>query len=156
MRHQSLDKLHNKAVILPGWLKARPMPKAERLARWAAALEREGDKQLNTLFAIERMPRAKRLALRVDDSILSVAFKDPILRGEGLAGDSVGDVLRFFRISHSQLHEIACYCHHGPSMSARSAAARVRGHALRPAADIRPLLAGAAVAMSIAVGLLLL
>jgi hypothetical protein len=156
MKHQSLDKLHKKAVILPGWLKAKPMPKAERLARWAAALEREGDKQLNTLFEIEHMPRAKRIALRADNSILSVAFKDPVLRAEGLAGDTVGDVLTFFRMSHSQLHDIACYCHHGPSMSARSAAARVRGHALRPAADVRPLLAGAAIAMSIAAGLMLL
>jgi hypothetical protein len=159
MRHQNVDKLRS-AIIQPRWLDAPPMSppmsRTERLERWAASLEREGDKQLDTLFEMERMPRAKRLALRADGSILSAALRDPCLRAEGLAGDTVGDVLTFFRISQSELHDIACFCHHGPSMSARTAAARVRGLATRPAADVRPLAVGACIALSLAAGILLM
>jgi hypothetical protein len=156
MKYQDLDKLGARAAVMPGWLKARPMSKTERLERWAAALEREGDKQLQTLFEIEHMPRAKRKAMRADNSLLSVAFKDPCLRAEGLAGDTVGDVLSFFRMSESEMHDIACYCHHGPSMSARSAAARVRALATRPTIDVRPAAVGACIALSLAVGMLLI
>jgi hypothetical protein len=156
MKHQDLDKLGRRAVVLPGWLTARPMSKGERLERWAAALDREGDKQLYTLFEIEHMPRGKRKTMRADNSLLSVAFKDPCLRAEGLAGDTVGDVRAFFRISERELHDIACYCHHGPSMSARSAAARVRALATRPTLDARPLAVGACIALSLAAGALLI
>ena len=156
MKHQDLDKLGRNAVVLPGWLNTRPLSKAERLERWAVALEREGDKQLHTLFEIEHMPRRKRRAMRADDSLLSVAFKDSCLRAEGLAGDTVGDVLTFLRISERELHDIACYCHHGPSMSARSAAARVRALATRPTVDARPLAVGAFIALSLAAGVLLI
>jgi hypothetical protein len=156
MKHQDLDTLGTRAAVLPGWLKARPMSKTERLERWAAALDREGDKQLHTLFEIEHMPRAKRKTMRADDSLLSVAFKDPCLRAEGLAGDTVGDVLAFFRMSEGEMHDMACYCHHGPSMSARSAAARVRALATRPTIDVRPLAVGACIALSLAAGVLLI
>ena len=156
MKHQNVDKLGQRAVVLPGWIKGRPLSKTERLERWAEALGREGDRQLNTLFEIEHMPRAKRKALRADNSLLSVAYQDPCLRAEGLAGDTVGDVLAFFRISERQLHDLACYCHHGPSMSARSAAARVRALATRPTIDVRPLAVGVCIATSLAVGVLLI
>lgn len=156
MKHQNREDIRKRALVLPGWINARPMSKAERLERWAAALERQGDRQLHTLYQIERMPRAKRAAMRADNSLLSVAFADPYLRAEGLAGDTVGEVLAFFRISERQLHDITCYCHHGPTRSARSAAARVRALAMRPAIDVRPLAVGAFIVASLAAGMLLM
>ena len=44
MEYRQRDKLRA-AEILPGWLNARPMSKKERLKVWAAALDREGDRQ---------------------------------------------------------------------------------------------------------------
>jgi hypothetical protein len=126
MEHKSLDEVRDVADILPDWLHARPLSKRERLERWAEALEREGGRRLKTLFEIEYAPPAKRAALRADNSPLSVAFNDPRLRAEGLAGDSVGDATAFFGIGERELHDILCFCYHGETMSADMAAARVR------------------------------
>lgn len=154
MEYRTRDKVRA-AEILPNWLSTRPMSKAERLKCWAAALDREGDRQLNTLFQLEYLPVAKRVRLRADDSLLSVAFADPRLRAEGLAGDTMGDAVAFFGVSEHQLHDIVCFCHHGPTISARTAAAQIRNAAARQQQGIRPLLAGAVVAGSIAAVLLL-
>ncbi|WP_119302519.1 hypothetical protein [Dongia deserti] len=156
MKHQGLDEIRTRALVQSSQPKARPLSKVERLERWAAALEREGDKQLNTLFEIEHMPRAKRRAMRADNSLLSVAYADPVLRADGLAGDAVGDVLTYFRIKERELHDVACYCNNGPSRSGWSAAARVRGLATRPPADVRPLIAAAGVALSLVAAVVLL
>jgi hypothetical protein len=59
-------------------------------------------------------------------SPFSVAFDDPVLRAEGLTGDSYGDAKRFFELTDRQLHNIVCYCHLGASTSAEAAAGRVR------------------------------
>jgi hypothetical protein len=143
------------AEILPTWLNARPMSKTERLNCWAAALDREGDRQLNTLFQLEYVPFAKRVQLRADHSLLTVAFADPRLRAEGLAGDTMGDAVAFFGVSEHELHDIVCFCHHGPTISARTAAAQIRNAAWRQQPRLRPMLAGAVVAGSIVAALLL-
>lgn len=156
MKYQSLEKIRAAAQILPHWLSPRPMSRTERLVRWAAALDREGGRELNTLYQIEYMPRAKRRALREEDSLLTVAFNDPHLRAEGLAGDTVGDVLTFFGMKERELHDIACYCHRGPKMSARFAAARIRAVAARPPVDRRPMIVGACIAVSLLAGMLLI
>jgi hypothetical protein len=90
MEHKTLDQIRDVADILPDWLRTRPLSRRERLERWAEALEREDRGRLKTLFEIEYVPPAKLAALRADDSPLSVAFSDPRLRAEGLAGDTVG------------------------------------------------------------------
>ena len=143
------------AETLPSWLSARPMSKTERLNCWAAALDRQGDRQLNTLFQLEYLPRARRAQLRADDSLLSVAFADPRLRAEGLAGDTMGDAVAFFGVGERQLHDIVCFCHHGPAITARTAAAQIRTAASQQQQSISPLLAGAVVAGSIVAVLLL-
>lgn len=143
------------AEVMPNWLSARPMSKAARLRCWAAALDRQGDRQLNTLFQLEYLPTVRRAQLRADDSLLSVAFADPRLRAEGLAGDTMGDAVAFFGVSERELHDIVCFCHHGPTISARTAAAQIRNAAARQQQSIQPMLAGAVVAGSIAAVLLL-
>lgn len=156
MEHKSLDKLRDVAEILPSWLNAKPLSRSERLLLWAAALEREGGRQLSTLFEIEYQPRARRAALRAEDSILTVAYNDPRLRAEGLAGDTIGDATAFFGLSERELHDITCFCHYGPTIAADSAAAHIRALAVTRPVETRPLLVGAFVAASIAAGLLLL
>jgi hypothetical protein len=156
MEHKTLDKIRDVAEILPGWVAVSPLSRSERLERWAAALEHEGGRRLNTLFEIEHAPPVKRSALRADDSLLTVAFNDPRLRAEGLAGDTVGDAVAFFGVSESELHDIVCFCHHGPTIAADTAAAQIRAAATRPRYDTRPVLVGAFVAVSLAVILLLM
>ena len=155
MEHKTLDKVRDVADILPNWLSPRPLSKSERLELWAEALEREGGRRLNTLFRIEYASPAKRAALRADDSVLTVAFNDPRLRAEGLAGDTVGDAVAFFGIRERELHDILCFCHHGATMEADAAAARIRAAAVRRPLGARPVLVGAVIAASIAVGLLM-
>src|SRR6516162_9386795 len=133
MEHKTRDEIRDVADILPSYLRARPLSKLERLELWVEALEREGGRRLRTLFEIEYAPPTERAGLRADDSPLSVAFDDPRLRAEGLAGDTVGDATAFFGISELEVQNILCFCHHGETMSAETAAIRVRAAATREA-----------------------
>ena len=155
MEHKTLHKIRDVADILPSWLSPRPLSKFERLERWAEALEHEGGRHFKTLFEIEHTPPVKRSGLRADDSLLTVAFNDPRLRAEGLAGDRVGDAVAFFGISERELHDILCFCHHGATMAADAAAARIRAAAARRPSDAVPMVLGTFVAVSIAVSLLM-
>src|ERR1044072_2041431 len=109
MEHKSLDKLRDVADILPNWMNNHPLSKSERLKCWAQALDREGCRQLNTLFQVEYAPAEKRTVMRADDSLLTVAYNDPRPRAEGIAGGTIGHPPRFFGISERQLHDIVCF-----------------------------------------------
>jgi hypothetical protein len=126
MEHKNRDQIRDVADILPSYLQAQPLSKRERLELWIQALEREGGRRLRTLFEIEYAPASKRSGIRADDSPLTVAFNNPRLRAEGLAGDTIGDAAAFFGISERELHNIVCFCHSGETMSAETAAVRVR------------------------------
>jgi len=131
MEHKTRDQIRDVADILPDHLQSRPLSKRERLELWVEALEREGGRRLRTLFEIEYAPAAKWAGMRADCSPLSIAFGEPRLRAEGLAGDTIGDAVAFFGISEMELHNIVCFCHSGETMSAETAAARVRTVATR-------------------------
>jgi len=135
MEHKTIDEIRDVAAVLPSYVRPHPLSKYERLMLWADALERQGDRQLKTLFEIEYLHPAKRAALRADDSPLGVAYQDDRLRAEGLNGDTVGDATTFFGISEMELHDILCFCYYGKTMSAEMAAARVRFAAEREGAD---------------------
>jgi hypothetical protein len=158
MEHKTLDEIRDVADIQPSWLGGRPLTKCERLERWAEVLEREGGRRLKTLFEIEYLSRTERATLRADDSPLSVAFGDPQLRAEGLAGDTVGDAIAFFEVSEMEMHRILCFCCHGETMSANAAAARVRAAAVRAAWNgplyLSPMLIGGVAAAMIVIGAL--
>jgi len=158
MEHKTLDEIRDVADVQPSWLDSRPLTKCERLERWAEVLERQGGRRLKTLYEIEYLSRAERAALRADDSPLSVAFADARLRGEGLAGDTVGEAIAFFGVSEMEMHRILCFCHHGDTMSADAAAARVRAAAVRAAWNrplyLSPMFVGGIVATMIAIGAL--
>jgi hypothetical protein len=64
--------------------------------------------------------------MRADDSPISVAFADPVLRAAGLKNDTYGEGKRFFEITDWQLHDILCFCHFGATMTAETAAWGVR------------------------------
>ncbi len=94
MKLKTLEELKQVAEVRPPLARDR-MSKRQRLARWAEALERAPQRYLRSLFETEYMSPRRRYALREDNSPLTVAFEDPVLRAEGLEGCS--EVLRAFR-----------------------------------------------------------
>lgn len=136
MKHQSLEQLHIVAEVRPDLLHPA-MTRTQRLERWAELLERRPDRTLTALEGTEHRPLSERDTMRVNDSPISVAFEDTVLREDGLAEDSYGEAKRFFELTDSQLHEIVCYCHVGSSMQASRAA-----HCVRAAIEGRGFFAG--------------
>jgi hypothetical protein len=109
------------AVIHP-----QKLSKKELLERWALVLEKRKGARLRTLRETEYQSVKERSALQQDNSPLTVAFEDPVLRSAGLTSDRFGEVARFFGLSHWQLHDLVCNCHFGETVAAEVVAARVR------------------------------
>ena len=125
MEYKTTAELSRIAELYKDHPKPKPLTRREKMDRWAQLLGAEPDRRLSTLHETEYQPLEARNALRADDSPISVAFADPVLRGEGMKGDTYGDAKLFFELTDHELHDILCYCHFGTSMSADSAAARV-------------------------------
>jgi hypothetical protein len=141
MKYKNLEQIAREADVHP----AGGMSRRERLERWAELLAQQPDRRLSTIDGTEFGFRQARRAKRADDSPLTVAFQDPVLRAEGLRGDRVGDALDFFELSEGDVHHLVCFCHYGQTVSAGAVAARVRVMARRvqlPAVSGRILLAG--------------
>ena len=63
---------------------------------------------------------------RSDDSPLSIAYNDPLLRSSGLKSDRVGDCTDFFGLTDDQMHHAFCSCHTGVRLTGAQAAARLQ------------------------------
>jgi predicted protein tyrosine phosphatase len=122
MKYQSLEQIALEADVHPGV----GMSRRERLERWAELLERQQNRHLSTIEGTEFGSRRERAAKRSDDSPLTVACEDPVLRAEGLRGDRVGDAVEFFDLSHDEVHCLVCHCHHGLTVAPGTVAVRVR------------------------------
>ena len=132
MEYKTLRELAGQAdVHLDPAFTSRPLTKHERLERWAMLLAREPERQLSSVEEIEYGTVREQEAKRADDSAVTVAFADPVLREQGLQSDRVGDAARFFELSHWEMHQLVCSCHYGRTMSAGTAALRVRAMAKR-------------------------
>jgi hypothetical protein len=125
MEHRTLDEIKPLAEVIPFRATPSKMSRRERLERWATVLERyEG--RLGPLIRIEYLPERERALLRGTDTPLTVAYKDPILREEGLMSDRLGDATAFFDLTKRQAHHLLCDCHYNGTMTAAGVAARVR------------------------------
>lgn len=80
---------------------------------------------------IEFLSKEERMLARADETPLSVAFGDPILREEGLKSDNVGDAISFFSLSDEELHHLVCDCHYHGTMTSKAVADRIRSVANR-------------------------
>jgi hypothetical protein len=109
------------------------MSRRERLLSWAATLESHAGQPIKPLMRIEFLPRQERMLARRDDSPLTVAYRDPVLREEGLAGDTLGEAMRFFELSDHEAHYLVCDCHYhgGMTMTPEGVAKRTRAIADR-------------------------
>ncbi len=132
MKLKTLEELEQVAQVRPPLTRDR-MSKRQRLERWAEALQRAPQRHLRSLFETEYMSPGRRYALREDNSPLTVAFEDSVLRAEGLQSDRYGDAMKFFDLSDKHLHYIVCYCHHGRTMMPTEVARRVRAAARQTA-----------------------
>ena len=128
MKLKTLEDLKQVAEVRPPLTRDR-MSKRQRLERWAEVLELAPQRHLRSLYETEYTSPRRRYALRQENSPLTVAFQDPVLRGEGLQSDRYGDALKFFKLSDGELHHIVCYCHHGPTMAPKAVARRARAAA---------------------------
>ena len=124
MELKTLAELERTAEATP-----LPLTRTERLARWAEALAKCGSARLNSLLRTEYVAPEALAQVRAENSPLSVAAEDPVLRVAGLKDDTFGEAMRFFELSEHELHRIVCYCHYGETMSAEEAAHRVRAMA---------------------------
>ena len=124
MKHQTIAELTTIADVQPT---KTVMSRCDRLERWAECLERDPQRPLRSLDGIEYGPEAQRREVRENNSPLSIAFADPVLREEGLKGDKLGDALDFFDMSQNEAHRVLCSCMHGRTMQAGDVARRVRG-----------------------------
>ena len=98
MEHKPRVDLQEIADLSPVESRAS-MSREERLALWVEALEREPKRILKPLHGIEFRKPDERRAIRADNSPLTVAYEDPLLRSEGLAGDRLGDAVDFFQLT---------------------------------------------------------
>jgi hypothetical protein len=151
MEHRTSAELEGFAEVIS----PQKLSKKELLERWALALEKRQGTRLRTLRETEYKPVKEQAALREEDSPLTVAFEDPVLRSAGLRNDTLGEVARFFELSPAQLHEVVCYCHFGETVAAEVVAARVR-RLLRPANSFARFAYGYAIAMTLLAGTILL
>ena len=125
MEHKPVSELAGIADVQPTPI--QPLSRRERLDRWAELLERDPDRVVSSLEEIEWKPKCEWARLRADNSALSVAFADPVLREEGLASDRLGDAMGFFELSGRQAHLILCSCLGGRTVVAGEVARRIRG-----------------------------
>ncbi len=155
MKHTRLDELRHLADI--GVAPSRTaLTRRERLERWAEILDRDPERRLKTLEEMEFVPRDERALMRADNSPLTIAFQDPVLREEGLGSDRLGDAKLFFGLSEGQAHRLLCSCMNGRAIHSGLAARRVRGIVTRSrlALPVAASLAGlAAVATPVALWL---
>lgn len=124
MEHKPVERLRGIAEVHE--FKQGFLSRHERLMRWVDLLERQPKRRLRSLGEIEFTPEEKRPELRSDDSPITVAFEDPILRADGLKGDSLGDALEYFGLSERSAHRLLCSCMNGWSMEASLSARKVR------------------------------
>lgn len=140
MQHQDLDRIRGVKSLEPMFGPTTKLSRSERLTHWADLLDSMAGRPLRALEDVEYVSPAVRRDMRKEDSPLAVAFADPVLRTDGLAGDRLGDAMDYFGLSERQAHWLLCDCHYGGRMTASEVAARVRDEA-RPLYDIlRPQL----------------
>lgn len=134
MKYKSVEQIGREAEVHPGPV----MTRRQRLKRWAELLEQQPERRLRAIEGTEFGTRRERDAKRADDSPLTVAFEDPVLRAQGLRGDRAGDAIAFFGLSHGELHRLVCYCHYGLTISPGTVANRLRVMAGRAEASTLP------------------
>lgn len=102
------------------------MSRREKLERWVTVLEGCGSESLRPFHDLEFIAARDQNGLRVANSPLTVAYRDPLLRQAGLGSDRFGDGVDFFGLSRRQAHRVLCSCGYLGRMRATEVARRIR------------------------------
>ncbi|MBV9218441.1 MAG: hypothetical protein JOY94_03420, partial [Methylobacteriaceae bacterium] len=124
MQHRTLNEMEAVARVTPIGADSKRALRRERLERLASLLDQHRG-PLRLLSRIEYLPESERFALRGDNTPLTVAYRDPVLRAQGLASDGLGDAMEFFDLSLGEAHYLLCDCHVVGAVSSRVLAERV-------------------------------
>ncbi len=133
MEHRPLDQLRDCANIVELETRVAKSPRElrrERLERLASVMAAHQG-PVTLLTRIEYLPEQERLPLRIDNSPLEIAYRDPLLRAQGLAGDRLADGMTFFELSPAEAHYLLCDCHYTGMITGDMIAARARTVASR-------------------------
>ena len=130
MEQRTIAEIAKSAQVFSTAETARAL-RRERLQRLARLLE-EHNGPVQMLTQIEYLRRAERLLLRRDGSPLTIAYKDPVFRAQGLAADRLGDAMAFISIDDREAHHLFCDCHYRTGVNSNVIAAQVRVVAQRP------------------------
>lgn len=131
MEYRTIAETKAVATVVPVETPLKPMTQRQKLERWAEVVEKHRFSKVRMLHGIEYADDVKRRTMRADHSLFSIAYEDPVLRAQGLKGDTVGDAMDFFGINPKDLHMAACDCHYGSLVSSRVAAEMVSNMARR-------------------------
>ena len=127
MKHLAPHEIEQSAVALPAGI----MSRSERLDRWAMLLYRHAG-AIRALEGIEFLSGESRRALNGPNTPMAIAFQDPILRDQGLAGDTLGAAMDFFELSDREAHQLFCDCNYHGTMTGDGLARRVRSMTAPP------------------------
>jgi hypothetical protein len=107
-------------------VEAPVLSRRERLERWADLLMQEPRRRLKAFSWVEFYAERERALLRGENTPISVAHDDPMLRAAGLEDDTLGQAQAFFGLSPDEAHYLVCDCHFHGTMDAESVAGRIR------------------------------
>jgi hypothetical protein len=124
MKHQPVHEIDALADITQ--VQAPPLTRRERLQRWADLLSADPHRRLKALFRVEFYAEHERSLMRGENTPISVAAADPVLREAGLHGDTLGDAQAFFELSNAEAHRLLCDCHYAGRMTGEEVAQRIR------------------------------
>lgn len=124
MKHQNPHQMPV-AEIVPSLDGVVARSRRERLLRWADALAAHGG-SLSALREIEYLSPAERRAYRGDNTPLTVAYHDAVLRRAGVGDDTLGTAMDFFEITDEDAHRLLCDCNYLGTMTGTGLAQRLR------------------------------
>jgi len=130
MKYMPLEDIKLEAKVSPVLRETPRTRRRRRLERLATLLERHHG-TVNLLSGIEYTTYSARLRLRADDSPLALAYSDPLLRQEGLDGDTLGDAVIFFDLAQGEAHHLFCDCHYPIPTRSEMVGARARSVAAK-------------------------
>ena len=135
MKHQPIHEIDALADIAQ--VEGQTLSRRDRLQRWADLLSRDPHRQLKALSRVEFYAERERALLRGENTPISVAVADPVLREAGLHGDTLGDAQSFFELSAAEAHYLLCDCHFVGQMDGEGVAQRIRKVAASKPASFR-------------------
>jgi hypothetical protein len=89
MEHKTLEQIQRVAELYPDEAGPIPVSKRDRLKRWAELLERQANRNLNTLYMTEYVGPESLDSMRCDGSPISCAMKAWTRSRRGLASSDM-------------------------------------------------------------------